>query len=407
MIRGFWLHSHEHYEELCALAASGQLTAEEEESLQQHLRGCRDCRCLASDFAQTSARLYVAGARKSVSSVPDGMTQRFIARARGQGITISPTLVPPRKAPLRSWKLATGAAAVVALLVVILRFADHGVSRHQAQSESQLTAPATSATFLPGTTGATVSPENSEAAKALAAEVELLNRRLNSARQAADASRQEKQELTAQLANIQEENQSLHAENDQQHAKAAQMVAQIASLNARITANDAAAIAEENELRNLHRALQDKDAALQQERHLLGMGNQVRDLVVARNLHIIDVYDNDGDGNRQRPFGRIFYTEGKSLIFYAYDLADPRKLDRQISFYAWGGKLGVDKPVKRLGIFHSEDVDGRWVLTFDDPAVLAQINSVFVTVESDNGIITRPNGKKILFAFLGNKANHP
>jgi hypothetical protein len=47
------------------------------------------------------------------------------------------------------------------------------------------------------------------------------------------------------------------------------------------------------------------------------------------------------------------------------------------------------------------------VLTFDDPRVLAQINSVFVTVEEEKNGITRPKGKKILFAFLGNKANHP
>ena len=64
--------------------------------------------------------------------------------------------------------------------------------------------------------------------------------------------------------------------------------------------------------------------------------------------------------------------------------------------------------MKQLGIFHNEDVnEGRWMLTFDDPRVLAQINSVFVTVEDDKRNVTHPQGKKILFAFLGNKANHP
>jgi hypothetical protein len=167
-------------------------------------------------------------------------------------------------------------------------------------------------------------------------------------------------------------------------------------------------MAEENELRSLRRTLLDKETALRQQQHLVDVGGQVRDLVVARSLHIIDVYDRDGDGNKQRAFGRIFYTEGKSLIFYAYDLADPRKVDQQVSFYAWGERLGGGQAVKRLGIFHSEDVnEGRWALTFDDPGVLAQINSVFVTVEEEKKAITRPNGKKILFAFLGNKANHP
>jgi hypothetical protein len=134
----------------------------------------------------------------------------------------------------------------------------------------------------------------------------------------------------------------------------------------------------------------------------------VRDLVVARNLHIIDVHDRNGDGKSQRAFGRIFYTEGKSLIFYAYDLADPRKVDAQVSFCVWGGRLGAEKPISNLGVFHNDDAkDGRWVLTFDDPNVLAQINSVFVTVESSRKTIREPGGRRILFAFLGDKPNHP
>ena len=74
----------------------------------------------------------------------------------------------------------------------------------------------------------------------------------------------------------------------------------------------------------------------------------------------------------------------------------------------WGEQLGTDQSVKNLGIFHDDDVnEGRWVLTFDDPSVLAQINSVFVTVEATKNSVKEPNGKRILFAYLGNKANHP
>jgi hypothetical protein len=152
----------------------------------------------------------------------------------------------------------------------------------------------------------------------------------------------------------------------------------------------------------------EKDIVFKQQQHLIDTGAQARDLIVARNLHIVDVHDTDGDGHAQRAFGRIFYTEGKSLVFYAYDLADPQKVDQQVSFYAWGEKLGREQPVKRLGIFHNEDAnEGRWVLTFDDPKVLAQINSVFVTAEEEKQAITRPRGKRILLGFLGNKANHP
>jgi len=53
----------------------------------------------------------------------------------------------------------------------------------------------------------------------------------------------------------------------------------------------------------------------------LSAGRDIRDLISARNLHIIDVYDTDSHGKTTRAFGRVFFTEGKSLVFYAYDLS--------------------------------------------------------------------------------------
>jgi hypothetical protein len=48
----------------------------------------------------------------------------------------------------------------------------------------------------------------------------------------------------------------------------------------------------------------------------------------------------------------------------------------------------------------------RWVLKFDDPKVLAQIDSVFVTVEPHGGS-NKPSGKQLLFASLRGEPNHP
>ena len=42
-----------------------------------------------------------------------------------------------------------------------------------------------------------------------------------------------------------------------------------------------------------------------------------------------------------------------------------------------------------------------------DPKVLAKINSVFVTIEPSNRDVTAPTGKKVLYAFFGEKPNHP
>jgi hypothetical protein len=79
----------------------------------------------------------------------------------------------------------------------------------------------------------------------------------------------------------------------------------------------------------------DEAQELGQQQELAARGSDVRDLVVARNFNIIDVHDRDGNGKSQRAFGRIFYTEGKSLIFDAYDVSDPIKLDAKVSVYVW------------------------------------------------------------------------
>ena len=40
----------------------------------------------------------------------------------------------------------------------------------------------------------------------------------------------------------------------------------------------------------------------------------------ARDLYVAEVYDVERTGETRKPYGRVFYTKGKSLIFYAYDL---------------------------------------------------------------------------------------
>src|SRR5713226_1823955 len=47
--------NHEWFEELCALAAIGELGAAEFHDLQEHLAGCPHCRQLYSDFCRISA----------------------------------------------------------------------------------------------------------------------------------------------------------------------------------------------------------------------------------------------------------------------------------------------------------------------------------------------------------------
>jgi septal ring factor EnvC (AmiA/AmiB activator) len=217
-----------------------------------------------------------------------------------------------------------------------------------------------------------------------------------------------KDTLNTHVAEAEEENATFRSERAKQEARIAQLEAELEKSGSDRNASDVALALKDIELHELRKQVADQTEALGQQQEFVPKAGDVRELVVARNLHIIDVHDRDGDGKNQRAFGRIFYTEGKSLIFYAYDLADPRKIDAKVSFHVWGERLGAEKPIRSLGIFHNDDVsDGRWVLTFDDPHVLAQINSVFVTVESSRKATREPGGRRILFAFLGDKPNHP
>jgi septal ring factor EnvC (AmiA/AmiB activator) len=218
----------------------------------------------------------------------------------------------------------------------------------------------------------------------------------------------DKDALNSDLAEAEQESAVLRSEKGKQEAHIAQLEAELEKSGSEKNASDVALALKDIELHQLRKQVADQTEALGQQQEFAPKAGDVRELVVARNLHIIDVHDRDGDGKNQRAFGRIFYTEGKSLIFYAYDLADPRKVDAKVSFHVWGERLGAEKPIRNLGIFHNDDVsDGRWVLTFDDPHVLAQIDSVFVTVESSRKAIREPGGRRILFAFLGDRPNHP
>jgi hypothetical protein len=133
-------------------------------------------------------------------------------------------------------------------------------------------------------------------------------------------------------------------------------------------------------------------------------GKNGQSILAARNLHIIDVYDADGNGKRKKSFGRLFYEEGKRFGLLAYDLSDASHPTPH--FYAWGTDKGDPHFVARLGILHNDgNGEGRWELTFENSGVLAKIDSVFVTAESKD--VAKPKGRRVLFAVLGGVPNHP
>src|SRR5262249_46027362 len=149
---------------------------------------------------------------------------------------------------------------------------------------------------------------------------------------------------------------------------------------------EATIVADQAKMHDLAEELNEKTAALDKERQLLAVGRDVHDLMGARNLHIVDVVDTDPRGKTQPAFGRVFFTEGKSLIFYAFDLNEAKIEKANLQYRVWAKQEGGNRQVKSLGIFYSDDkAQRRWVFKCNDPKILNEIDSVFVTLEPPGG----------------------
>jgi len=354
--------------------------------------------------------LSVVAGERLRSRVPSGMTERFVARARSEGIEINRTAASEGKQqPFRPVRWAAMCAVAATVLIASFVAIRNAKSLPFIGQDKQISAHLSSPP--PFVRAEPVQAEDArlqEQLMATRAELSSMSGTVRAQRSELDAVSRTSSSLKSGLIEAEQQTAALQREKSERELRIKQIEGELEKAKSEKNANEVAIALQETELRDLRKQAADQAAALEQQEALAARGSDVRDLVVARNLHIIDVHDRDGDGKSQRAFGRIFYSEGKSLTFYAYDLAAQRRVDAKVSFYVWGERLGAEKPVKSLGIFHTDDAnDGRWVLTFDDPRVLTQIDSVFVTAESARKAAREPRGQRILFAFLGGKPNHP
>ena len=99
---------------------------------------------------------------------------------------------------------------------------------------------------------------------------------------------------------------------------------------------DAALVDQQIKINEFAAQVKEKEAIAEREREVSGVAKDVRELMGARNLHILDVSDVDGNGRSKKSFGRVFLVQDKLLIFYAFDLGDHGN-PAKVSFQA-GGK---------------------------------------------------------------------
>jgi peptidoglycan hydrolase CwlO-like protein len=160
-------------------------------------------------------------------------------------------------------------------------------------------------------------------------------------------------------------------------------------------------------VRNRERELDEKEEQVAKQQDLLEHDRDIRELMGARDLYVAEVHDVTTTGQTNKTYGRVFFTKGKRLVFYAYDLDAQPGVKNASTFQAWG-RRGPDKlQVLNLGIFYEDNISKkRWVLKTNDPKTLDDIDAVFVTVEP-NGGSRHPSGKQLLFAYLRVNPNHP
>jgi hypothetical protein len=139
--------------------------------------------------------------------------------------------------------------------------------------------------------------------------------------------------------------------------------AQLNSLRLVRSEDQARAESLEAQIKDLNAQLRDREQTIGKQQDLLAHDRDIRDLMGARDLYIAEVYDVARDGATQKPYGRVFYTKGKSLIFYAYDLDQQAGVRNASTFQAWGRRGPEKQQALSLGIFFEDNVaKNRWVL---------------------------------------------
>jgi hypothetical protein len=432
---------------MSALVAAGEITAADWQLLKAHLEECAECRSIFSDVAEIEARwlpehpdFEIARDAAADRDLREKILRRVskegarFSKAARAGSAATPALPPvSRIAPL--WFAAGAAAALVTVVAVaMLPQVRNYVEWREDVQRSRASAQVTSAQLQ------SAQPQSGEVQSARAAVTapqpsasangKLQLKTVADAKAALEnalkVSQAEQAELRVRLAQqateigllAKDKNEAARQTDDLNTQLASarayenQLQAEISRLKSVAATGDAVSATQEDEIRVLQAKLTEQTNGIERERDLLSKGREIRDLIAARNLHIIDVYDTNGKGKTTAAFGRVFYTEGKSLVFYAYDLgghADSGKY----AFYVWGKRDSNPHAIKSLGEFAKDDLSQkRWVLTVTDPQVLAEIDSVFVTLEpvhpqDGHSTIPEPKGKRLLSAYLDTPANHP
>jgi hypothetical protein len=415
---------HDKYAELCAVALTGELSSDEWQLLRNHIAMCDGCRHqIQSYHAMVNTFMPAGGAaeatpadrvRTHFSWWSRRRAKRKLLRAAGIGA--------PRFAfgALHRSRLGLGLASAAALAIAAAILLAHSPTRFRRPSPSAGEIRAQ----VPESKGRSIQAEAVAEAPApvTPAELQILRQRVAQQTKrieeliAANRSLQaglvaEKQNHELELATMRQASFTDRAELSNELADAkARLASSKTDLERAVNDN----VVLQAELRDAHlqvvslTAKADTDSkTIAQQQDLMSSERDIRELVGARDLLIADVTDADGNSGKKQAFGRIFYTKGKSLVFYAFDLDQQRGGRKNASFQAWGIRGdGSATPVNLGVLYQDNETKKRWVLKFDNSTELASLHGIYVTAEPQGGSQS-PTGRQLLYASLLREPNHP
>jgi len=414
---------HEEFQELCALSTTGELTAEEWARLSEHLIDCGICRETQRQYERIFSLAIPAlaaesGADEDIESAPgfwsiEEAEGRLMESLDREPVPTSSSSTSPSPLWSHVRRFAVAAAILASCGLVGYRIGIHQAPRTNA-SVVPAASPAPSAPLRSDRSDAAalavgerkpVPPDDQAAV--LRSQARENQQELTKLKQKLGQVEEELAERNANLGRSVEERTELSRQLAQAQANAQSLEAKLSVIGNQSSQDALQSLALKTEVNDLKAEIEDKDKAIAGERELLDRDRDVRNLIGARNLYIAEIYDVAQTGDTQKPFGRVFYTKDKSLIFYGYDLDQQPGIKKAGAFQAWGGRGADRQHAVSLGLLYKDDANQkRWVLKFNDAKTISQIDAVFVTVEPEGGS-AKPSGKPLLFTYLRLDPNHP
>jgi len=421
---------HQEFRDLCALSTTGELTAEEWYRLTQHLADCADCRKVKAQYERVAevmipvlaSGVHSGAAEDSEDDLPSGSWSIVDAEARLMK-SLENEPVPSRIRPSPETTAASKwhyipRFTIAALIVLGIGAGGYRLGMLKGHEPANPKAPrvASMQQAALGLARQSVMPNAHASAgvqvpddRTAKLEAEIRRSHLES-EEVQDQLRELQSELAqrdADLDQLRDDRTNLNQQLAQAQASARALENKLTAIGNQTAQDTVQSLALKAQVDDLTAAIASKESEIAHQQELLQRDSDIRNLISARNLYIAEIYDVDKNDVTQKPFGRVFYTKDKSLIFYGYDLDQQKGIPKDVSFQAWGRRGSDPKGDINLGLLYQDDSNRkRWVLKFNDAKTISQLDALFITIEPQGGSI-KPSSKPLLFTYLHLDPNHP